>query len=105
MAAGRNTALDVTGQEPSLNSSLQSDFIFLCIKVQEIDLGHFAISETLSPGDNRCWPEHFSVGCIKMMGVEKIVKPESDTESFPASTGCSSLFFSICYFSALQGGG
>lgn len=34
-----------------------------------------------------------------MMGVERIIKPESDTEPFPGSVGCNWL-----YFFALAGG-
>lgn len=53
VASVRNIPLDVIEQEPSLHSSVQGNFFFY-IKVQDIGLGHFVISETLSPGDNRC---------------------------------------------------
>ena len=52
----RNTAWDVIGQEPSLHSSVHSNFFFpLCErKYRRLLWVHFIISETLSPGDNRC---------------------------------------------------
>lgn len=52
-------ALGVIGQGLSLHFSVQGNFFsffffFSYMKLQEIGLGHFVISETLFPGDNRC---------------------------------------------------
>ena len=57
VALVRNTAWDITGQEPGLHSSVHSNFFFFFLcerKYRRLLWAHLVISETLSPGDNRC---------------------------------------------------